>query len=42
MAATTAIAQKGTVFNLWANDAPNTNGNATDTAKVTVFLPNAK
>ena len=42
MAATTAIAQKGTVFNLWANGAPNTNGNATDTAKVTVFLPNAK
>ena len=42
MAATTAIAQKGTVFNLWAGGAPNTNGNATDTAKVTVFLPNAK
>lgn len=42
MAATTAIAQKGTVMNLWAAGAPNSNGNATDTAKVTVFLPNAK
>ena len=42
MAATTAIAQKGKVYNLWENGAPNNNGNPTDTAKITVFLPNAK
>lgn len=42
MAATTAMAQKGTVYNLWENGAPNNNGNPTDTAKITVFLPSAK
>ena len=35
-------AQRGTTFNLWPKGAPNTNGNATDTAKVTIFLPTAK
>ena len=40
---TTAAAQTGgTVMNLWPDGAPNTNGNPTDTAKVTVFLPDAK
>lgn len=38
----TANAQKGTVMNLWPKGAPNTSGVATDTAKVTVFLPSAK
>ena len=37
-----ASAQKGTTYNLWANGAPNTNGVATDTAKVTIYLPNKK
>jgi acetyl esterase/lipase len=38
----TVDAQKGTVLSLWPNGAPNTSGVATDTAKVTVFLPTAK
>ena len=42
MTATTAIAQKGKVYNLWVAGAPNNNGNPTDTAQITVFLPNAK
>jgi acetyl esterase/lipase len=42
MATTTAIAQKGTVRILWENGAPNNNGNPTDTAKITVYLPSAK
>lgn len=42
MTAMTATAQKGKVYNLWESGAPNTNGNPTDTAKITVFLPNAK
>jgi len=42
IAATTATAQKGKVYNLWVSGAPNNNGNPTDTAQVTVFLPNAK
>ena len=42
MTATTAIAQKGKEFILWEAGAPNNNGNPTDTAKITVFLPNAK
>ena len=37
-----AYAQQGKTYNLWPEGAPNTNGNLTDTAKVTVFLPNAK
>jgi acetyl esterase/lipase len=41
MALTTATAQKGKVYNLWEAGAPNTNGNLTDTAKITVFLPKA-
>lgn len=40
--ALTASAQKGATYNLWANGAPNTNGVATDTAKVTIYLPNKK
>jgi len=40
--AMTATAQKGTTYNLWPNGAPNTSGNATDTAKVTIFLPDQK
>ena len=35
-------AQNGKVMNLWPNGAPNNNGDATDTARVTVFLPDAK
>lgn len=34
-----AYAQQGKTYPLWPNGAPNTNGNATDTAKITVFLP---
>ena len=37
-----ASAQQGKVYNLWVNGAPNTNGNPTDTAQITVFLPDAK
>ena len=40
---TSAVAQQtGKTYNLWPKGAPNTNGNATDTAKVTVFLPDKK
>ena len=42
MLTTTVFAQQGKTYNLWPDGAPNTNGNLTDTAKVTVFLPNAK
>ena len=39
----TASAQtNGKVMNLWPGGAPNTNGDPTDTAKVTIFLPDAK
>ncbi|MDO4159385.1 MAG: alpha/beta hydrolase [Prevotellaceae bacterium] len=34
-----AMAQKGQEILLWQNGAPNDNGNAADTAKVTVYLP---
>jgi len=37
-----ATAQTGKTFNLWPQGAPNSNGNPTDTAQVTVFLPDAK
>ena len=37
-----ASAQKPLVLNLWPNGAPNDNGNPKDTAKVWVYLPNAK
>jgi len=37
-----AMAQQGKTFLLWPNGAPNNNGNPTDTAKMTVFLPDAK
>lgn len=37
--AAAADAQTGTIFNLWQKGAPNTNGDATDTAKVKIFLP---
>ncbi len=40
--ATAAMAQNGKSMNLWKNGAPNHNGNPTDTAKVTVFLPDEK
>ena len=40
--ALSTTAQRGTTFNLWPQGAPNSNGNATDTAKVTVFLPSEK
>lgn len=40
--ATTAMAQQGQTFSLWPKGAPNSNGNPTDTAKVTVFLANEK
>ena len=40
--AMSATAQQGKTYNLWPDGAPNTNGNLTDTARVTVFLPNAK
>ena len=39
MAMTTASAQKGKTYNLWSAGAPNSNGNPTDTAQITVFLP---
>lgn len=43
LSATAAQAQQqGTTYNLWPNGAPNSNGNPTDTAKVTVFLPDQK
>ena len=42
LTAMTALAQTGKTYNLWAKGAPNNNGNPTDTAKVTVFLPDAK
>lgn len=38
----TASAQKPFEINLWPNGAPNDNGNSKDTAKVIVYLPNAK
>jgi len=37
-----ATAQSGKTQVLWPNGAPNNNGNPTDTAKVTVFLPDQK
>ena len=40
--AMTATAQQGKTLNLWPDGAPNTNGNLTDTARVSIFLPNAK
>ena len=39
---TMASAQKGTEMNLWPNGPRTSNGDAKDTAKVTVFLPNEK
>lgn len=42
MTAMAAAAQQGKTYNLWPKGAPNANGNPTDTAKVTVFLPDAK
>ncbi len=42
LTAMTAVAQTGKTYNLWAEGAPNNNGNPTDTAQVTVFLPDAK
>ena len=42
MTAMAAAAQQGKTYNLWPEGAPNANGNPTDTAKVTVFLPDAK
>lgn len=39
MAMTTASAQKEKTYNLWSAGAPNSNGNPTDTAQITVFLP---
>jgi len=42
MSTLTASAQQGKVYNLWPSGAPNTNGNPTDTAQITVFLPDAK
>lgn len=41
-AAAAASAQNGVKINLWPNGAPSDNGNAKDTACVTVFLPEAK
>ena len=40
--AMTASAQKGKTYNLWPQGAPNTNYDPTDTAKVTIFLPEKK
>ena len=40
--AMTATAQQGLTQDLWPSGAPNTNGNATDTARVSIFLPDAK
>ena len=37
-----AVAQEPTEVNLWQGNAPFSNGNATDTAKVYVYLPDAK
>ena len=37
-----AMAQEPTEVNLWQGNAPFSNGNATDTAKVYVYLPDAK
>ena len=37
-----AVAQEPTEVNLWQGNAPFNNGNATDTAKVYVYLPDAK
>ncbi len=34
-----AVAQEPTEVNLWQGNAPFSNGNATDTAKVYVYLP---
>lgn len=42
MLTTPVIAQKGKTFNLWPQGAPNTNNDITDTARVTVFLPEKK
>lgn len=42
MITTAIMAQNGSTQLLWPNGAPNTNGNATDTAKVTIFLPTEK
>ncbi|MBQ9363314.1 MAG: alpha/beta hydrolase [Bacteroidaceae bacterium] len=42
MATAAAAKIDGKVMNLWPEGAPNTNGNPTDTAKVTVFLPDEK
>lgn len=42
LTAMTAQAQTGKIYNLWPEGAPNHNGNPTDTAQVTVFLPDAK
>lgn len=42
MTALAASAQQGKVYNLWKQGAPNNNGNPTDTAQITVFLPDAK
>ena len=39
---TMASAQKGNEMNLWPDGPRTSNGNAKDTAKVTVFLPNEK
>ena len=37
-----AEAQQGKTYNLWTDGAPNNNGDPTDTAQVSVFLPDAK
>ena len=42
MTAMAASMPTGTTMNLWAKGAPNNNGNPTDTAQVTVFLPKAE
>lgn len=42
MAVSTMFAAKGYTYKLWPEGAPNTNGNATDTAQVTIYLPDAK
>lgn len=37
-----AFAQKGTKMNLWPKGTPNDNGDAQDTAELTIYLPDAK
>ena len=42
MAVSTMSAGRGYTYNLWPKGTPNSNGNTTDTAKVTIYLPDAK